>query len=133
MDIFVCQKLMNSLEQIEENMRQITPMTEKEMAILQKAVSVIKGATAVDCTACGYCLKHCPKSIAIPQYFKLYNEYKRNPNDDWKIIPVYDSLTLKNGAASECISCRRCENNCPQKLPITKHLADIVQAFETKE
>lgn len=124
---------MNSLEQIEENMRQITPMTEKEMAILQKAVSVIKGATAVDCTACGYCLKHCPKSIAIPQYFKLYNEYKRNPNDDWKIIPVYDSLILKDGAASECISCRRCENNCPQKLPITKHLADIVQAFETKE
>ena len=73
MDIFVCQKLMNSLEQIEENMGQITPMTEKEMAILQKAVSVIKGATAVDCTACGYCLKHCPKNIAIPQYFKLYN------------------------------------------------------------
>ena len=121
---------MNSLAQIQENMKDIQPMTEVEKAILQNAVAIIKGATAVDCTACGYCLKHCPKNIAIPEYFKLYNEYKRNPNDDWKITPVYDNLTLKYGKASACINCRRCENNCPQKLPITQHLKDISEAFE---
>ena len=123
---------MNAVEQVKENMADITPMTAEEMEIMQQAVSVIKGATAVDCTACGYCLKHCPKGIAIPQYFKLYNEYMRNPKDDWKITPVYDSITLKHGAASACIACRRCENNCPQKLPIVAHLVSVKEALENK-
>lgn len=123
---------MNSLEQITENMKQIDPMTDEEMAILQRAVPLIRGDTTVNCTACGYCLKHCPKGIAIPQYFKLYNEYKRTPNDSWKITPVYDSFTLKYGKASDCISCRQCENNCPQKLPIAQYLLEIADAFERR-
>lgn len=123
---------MNSLQQIEENMKQITPMTEEEMTVLQKVVPFIKGATAVECTACGYCLKHCPKNIAIPQYFKLYNEYKRNPNENWKITPVYDNLALKYGKATDCINCKRCENNCPQNLPITQHLLGVVESLENK-
>ena len=123
---------MNSLQQIEENMQEIQPMTEEEKQFLKKAVSIIKGATAVECTACGYCLKHCPKKIAIPEYFKLYNEYMRNPADDWKITPVYDNLTLKYGKASDCINCKRCENNCPQKLPITQHLVSVKETLENK-
>ena len=123
---------MNTVEQVKENMADITPMTASEMEIMQQAVAIIKGATAVDCTACGYCLKHCPKNIAIPQYFKLYNEYMRNPADDWKITPVYDSIALNHGAASACIACRRCENNCPQKLPIVAHLKDVKEKLENK-
>ena len=123
---------MNSPQQIEENMRDVQPLTESDKQLLQQAVAIIKGATAVDCTACGYCLKHCPKNIAIPEYFKLYNEYKRNPNDDWKITPVYDALALKYGKASDCINCKRCENNCPQKLPITQHLIQVKEKLEDK-
>lgn len=121
---------MNSMEQIKENMQDIIPMTSTEMAILQKAVPFIKGAIAVDCTACGYCLKHCPKGIAIPQYFKLYNEYKYNPIDGWKIAPIYENINSKHGMISSCISCHCCEKSCPQNLPITKHLAEIEQAFK---
>lgn len=121
---------MNTVAQVEENLKDVQPMTEKDKEILQKAAKAIKGATAVDCTACGYCLKHCPKNIAIPEYFKLYNEYMRNPNDDWKITPVYDALTLKYGKASDCINCKRCENNCPQKLPITQHLIQVKDKLE---
>ncbi|MBQ8605038.1 MAG: aldo/keto reductase [Oscillospiraceae bacterium] len=123
---------MNTVQQVDENLADIQPMTENDMALLQKAARIIKGATAVDCTACGYCLKHCPKNIAIPEYFKLYNEFMRNPADDWKITPVYDALTLKYGKASDCINCRRCENNCPQKLPITQHLVRVKENLENK-
>ncbi len=123
---------MNSVRQVEENLKDIQPMTEKDVETLQRAAKAIKGATRVDCTACGYCLKHCPKNIAIPEYFKLYNEYMRNPNDDWKITPVYDALTLKYGKASDCINCKRCENNCPQKLPITRHLVQVKEKLEGK-
>ena len=123
---------MNSVEQVRENIKDIQLLTKEEMDIMQQAVAAIKGATAVDCTACGYCLKHCPKNIAIPEYFKLYNEYMRNPADDWKITPVYDSIRTKYGKASDCITCRRCENNCPQKLPITQHLISVANALESK-
>ena len=57
----------------------------------------------------------------------------RNPAEDWKITPMYDNFILEYGKASDCINCRRCENNCPQKLPITQHLKSIAQAFEKTE
>lgn len=123
---------MNSLEQITENMKSVTPMTAEEMAILQKAVPLIRGNTAVECTACGYCAAHCPKKIPIAQYFKLYNEYRRNPEDDWKIAPVYDGYAAEYGKASDCIRCRQCENHCPQKLPITQYLQNVAQALENR-
>lgn len=123
---------MNSLQQIAENMKDIAPMTDEETEILQKAVAFIKGATAVECTACGYCIKHCPKHIAIPQYFRLYNEYKRAPDDGWKIAPVYDGFSSEHGKASDCIRCRQCENHCPQKLPITQYLPKVAEAFENR-
>lgn len=123
---------MNTLQQVTENLKPIIPMTVEEMAILQKAVPIINGATAVGCTACGYCLKHCPKKIAIPQYFKLYNEYRRSPDDDWKITPIYDGFASQYGRASQCINCKSCENHCPQKLPITQYLRSVAEAFEKK-
>ena len=121
---------MNTVAHVAENLKDFQPMTEKDKNLLQKAANLIKSATTVDCTACGYCLKHCPKNIAIPEYFKLYNEYMRNPDDDWKITPAYDALALKNGKASACINCRSCENNCPQKLPVTQYLVQVKEKLE---
>lgn len=121
---------MNTVAQVEENLKDIQPMTENDRKLLQVAAKSIKNTTAVDCTACGYCLKHCPKNIAIPEYFKLYNEYMRNPEEDWKITPVYDAIALKNGKASDCINCKGCENNCPQKLPITQYLVKVKEKLE---
>jgi hypothetical protein len=34
--------------------------------------------------------------------------------------------------ASECIKCGKCENNCPQHLPIRKLLEDVATTFEIK-
>lgn len=121
---------MNSLQQVKENVLEREPLSLHEQEILMKAAEVINDATAVKCSGCGYCLKSCPKQIRIPVYFRLYNEITRNPRDGWKIIPAYESMARDHGKASECISCKQCERNCPQKLSITENLKKVAEAFE---
>lgn len=43
---------------------------------------------------------------------------------------VYDTLSASAGKASDCIGCRKCEKNCPQKLEITSHLTQVSKTFE---
>ena len=121
---------MGTLTQVQENIKPISPATDADCALLQQAATILKKSIAVACTGCGYCEKHCPKQIAIPDYFKLYNEYARNPGDNWKITPAYDAITLTRGKASDCIGCGLCEQNCPQKLPIREHLRAVKAAME---
>lgn len=116
--------------QVEENMKEHLPLPSEAYSVMLQAADVINRATAIPCSGCGYCLKGCPKSICIPNYFRLVNEISRNPNDGWKIEPAYQGLTQTYGKASDCIGCRSCENHCPQKLQIPRHLRDAARIFE---
>lgn len=121
---------MDDLQQIQENLRERNPLTEEEKEILLKIAQTINSATAVPCTGCGYCLKDCPKQIPIANYFKLYNEISRAPQDGWKISPAYDYLKTQGAAPTDCISCGQCESHCPQKLPIISTICKVTEAFE---
>ena len=118
---------MGAVEQVRANIRPFEPLTESEINLLAEAAEIIRGKTAIGCTGCGYCLPHCPKKIPIPQHIRLYNELRRYPGDDWKIIPTYHRLEAK---ASSCIGCKACERHCPQKLLIPEHMKAIAKAFE---
>lgn len=121
---------MSDLRQVQENIRERKRLTIREMETMEKAAGIINGTTAVSCSGCGYCLKGCPKNICIPNYFRLYNEFSRNPGDEWKIMPVYQGLKQSHGKPSDCIGCHQCENHCPQKLPITDYLKKVTEKFE---
>lgn len=121
---------MNAMEQLRDNMRDMPPLTGPEYALLAKAAEIITKNTAVPCTGCRYCVKDCPKHIAIPDYFRIYNAYRRFPAEGWKMTPVYASLAQSNGKASDCIHCRACERNCPQRIPIAQRLEEVAKALE---
>ncbi len=118
---------MGTPEQIKRNLRQLPPMNEYELKLLAEAAKIIREATAVGCTGCGYCLSHCPREIPISDCFQLYNEYSVYPRHQWKVVPAYQKLSAK---ASDCIGCGSCESNCPQKLPIPQYLKDVAKALE---
>ncbi len=121
---------MNTPGQIAENLQDIDPITEAETDLLRQVSGILNRAIAIPCTACRYCTKGCPKGIAIPDYFAIYNSYVRHPGDGWKMRPVYANVAKSNGKASDCIGCKACERNCPQRIKITEWLPKIAEKLE---
>ena len=121
---------MNTMEQMRDNMRDMPPLTAEEYKLLEKAGALLAKSIAIPCTGCRYCVKDCPKNIAIPDYFRIYNGYSRFPAEGWKMEPVYASAAQGKGKASGCIQCHACERNCPQQIPITNWLKQVAKALE---
>ncbi len=121
---------MNAMDQIRENLQPMAPLTEDHRQRLARAARILRSKTAVACTACSYCVGSCPQRIPIPQYFALYNDYARNPSEDWKMQHAYHTLVKTRKSPSHCISCHACEKMCPQNLPIPQYLQDVKAAFE---
>ena len=120
---------MSTLSQVEENTRPFLPLGPEDTELLFEAAAIINRQTAVGCTGCGYCLPHCPQSIPIPDYFKMYNELRRYPAEGWKIRPVYESLAREKARASDCIGCGSCAEHCPQRLAIPELMKDVSLAM----
>ena len=118
---------MNAMDQIEENLRDMPPLTDGEFTALMQVAERIRSVTAVGCTGCGYCLDGCPRRIPIPACFALYNEYRRSPGEKWKLEHAYAELPKR---ADACIGCGACARICPQKLDVPGHLRELAQAFE---
>lgn len=42
----------------------------------------------------------------------------------------YNNIAISHGKASDCINCGKCEQACPQHLPIREYLKDVADKFE---
>ncbi len=122
---------MSNIEQMEDNlsfMEDFKPLTQEEKELCFQVADIINGQIAIPCTGCSYCTEGCPRQIAIPQYFSLYNEDMRERLEEkgWTVnFTNYDILNGKFGKASDCISCGQCESVCPQHLPIIENLKKV--------
>ena len=117
---------MSTPEQVKENtriMNQAEPLKEQEKKLLQKVTESINQSIAIPCTSCGYCMEVCPKNIAIPGLFALYNNYKTTGNFS---NMYYNRAVFEKGKASDCINCHLCEKNCPQHIQIPEELKNIL-------
>ena len=99
--------------------------------LVERVRREIERTLKVGCTACGYCADGCPRQIPIPELFSLYNEDQLSmrqgrPADREK----YRALTEGRGRASGCVSCRQCEQQCPQHLEITNWLERVKNTYE---
>lgn len=134
----VCMVLsgMSDMEQLLDNsgyMADFVPLTAEEDELVLKAADIIGKSIAIPCTGCSYCTVNCPRSIAIPQYFSLYNaELVESPEKSWTPHGgYYHRISLTHGKAGDCIGCGQCEKMCPQHLPIREYLKQVAEKFDT--
>jgi predicted aldo/keto reductase-like oxidoreductase len=127
---------MSNMEQMLDNtgyMQNFVPLSEDERSLIAEALSIIKESIAIPCTGCNYCRKDCPKNIAIPNYFALYNNVKLQGFSPFYTEEVYYNRFIKtHSKASDCIECKQCEKICPQHLGIVNYLKDVAKVFEHK-
>lgn len=132
--VFLVLSGMGSVAQVEENcsfFADFQPLSEDEYALIEEIKKIVLKNTAISCTGCAYCTHNCPKKIAIPQYFALYNSIKQRTGNSSSQAVYYNNTVLAgHGRASECLKCGLCESNCPQHLPIREYLGAVAETFD---
>ncbi|MBQ1449553.1 MAG: aldo/keto reductase [Eggerthellaceae bacterium] len=120
---------MSDMEQLRENIalfeREDTLSAEEDDALLAlgRKLSSSKG---VPCTACHYCVSHCPQELDIPRLLELYNEHLSRPSFAF-IAPMALGAMPADKHPSACIGCGACAQVCPQQIDIPEALADFAR------
>ena len=126
---------MNSVEMVEDNANtastaSVGEFTEKEETMLQKVVAAINAKMKVGCTGCGYCMP-CPSGVDIPGTFAAYNRcYSEGKRPALVEYFMCTAMRRESAAASNCISCGKCEKHCPQHIEIRKELKNAKKELE---
>ena len=129
--IFMVLSGMGNMQMMLDNisyMKDFQPLNEREFAAIEKVREIFRSQNLIACTGCRYCVDGCPKNISIPDLFSCMNGKKQF--NSWNGDYYYGVHTRTGGKASECIGCAKCENICPQHLPVRALLKQVVEAFE---
>lgn len=132
-DVGVVLSGMSTMDQVRENIetaREASPdsMSSSELAIVDKVREEYKKRIKVSCTGCSYCMP-CPTGVAIPTCFDFFNDaYMFDSIEDHK--KAYLRSVKKENRASLCVECGRCEELCPQNIPIIEQLKEVSSLFE---
>lgn len=118
---------MSDMAQVEDNLaifdrasRDVP--TEEEKKLYREIKETYLSRMKTKCTGCAYC-QPCPKGVTIPDIFRGYDQSLLREGGSFKA--GYAKIVEKQGDASRCIACRKCERACPQHLPIVTYLQEI--------
>ena len=117
---------MSDLEQTKANLETFSteaPLSDMEWEAVLALGRSMTGPAALACTACRYCVSHCPQGLDIPDLLALYNEHRFTGGGF--IAPMALSAIPKEKQPSACVGCRSCEAVCPQQLKISEAMADF--------
>ena len=121
---------MSNFEQLQDNIKTFgseKPLSGEEM---EKLLSVADGMLNgnLPCTACHYCVSHCPKGLDIPTLLELYNEHRFTGGGF--IAPMVLMSVPGEKHPGACIGCRSCEEVCPQQIKISEAMTDFANKLK---
>ena len=117
---------MSNEEQLEKNLvtfAEDRPLSGTEQETLLGIADKMLSVGTVPCTACHYCVSHCPQGLDIPHLIALYNEHAYTGGGF--IAPMALSALPEEKQPQACLQCRSCEQVCPQQIRISEVLADF--------
>ena len=125
---------MNTMEMVEENCRTASEaeagaFTPADFETIRRVSERIREKEKVGCTGCRYCMP-CPKGVDIPGAFRCYNAMfiESKSEGRWQYAQTV-GLTKAPAFATQCVGCGKCEQHCPQGLPIRKLLKEADKAL----
>ena len=117
---------MSNEEQLEKNLATFAEdkkLNDAEMKALMSVADRMLSVGTVPCTACHYCVSHCPQGLDIPHLISLYNEHAYTGGGF--IAPMALSALPEDKRPQACLGCRSCEQVCPQQIKISEVMADF--------
>ncbi len=121
---------MSNMEQLQANIRtyeEKKPLDQKEMDALLRVAADMQN-NMLPCTACHYCVAHCPKGLDIPRLLELYNEHSFTGGGF--IAPMALMAVPQEKHPSACVSCRSCEQVCPQQIKISEAMSNFAAQLQ---
>ena len=123
---------MSAMDQLEKNLKTFEedrPLNDEERGVLSGIVEEMQARKSIPCTACHYCVSHCPMGLDIPRLIALYNEHlitiqAGNPGF---IAPMALSAMPVEKRPVSCLHCHSCEQVCPQSIHISDFMTDFVE------
>ena len=122
---------MSNEEQLKENIatfEEDRPLNREEMDTLLGIADEMVKKNVLPCTACHYCVSHCPQGLDIPWLLELYNEHCFTKGGF--IAPMALSSLPEDKKPSACVGCRSCEAVCPQQIRISEAMADFTEKMK---
>lgn len=136
---------MTYMEHLQENIRTyspLNPLTDEDNEMMERVANMILKYPLIGCTSCQYCMP-CPYGLDIPSIFAHYNKcinegnFTDNINDDnyaearRAFLIGYDRTVPKLRQADHCVGCHKCEEHCPQQIPIANKMRIIDEYVES--
>ncbi len=119
---------MSNMEQLKENIaiwQEDKPLSGEESDRLTALADAEVKRAGLPCTACHYCISHCPKGLPIPELIALYNEHKFTGGGF--IAPMAVASMPEEKRPAVCVGCRSCEQVCPQQIRISEMMKEFSQ------
>jgi len=126
---------MSTMEQMIQNVElasQVLPgsLTSSEFDLIDRVRAAYAARTAVDCTACRYCMP-CPQGIDIPMILSCVNNAALFDDPAPERMGYQMEKTAGHTAPiSACTECGQCEDACPQSLKIPEELKKAAALLE---
>ncbi|MBE6016449.1 MAG: 4Fe-4S dicluster domain-containing protein [Lachnospiraceae bacterium] len=117
---------MSDEKQLEDNLKTFETdrkLNDEEMKVLMGIADKMLSAGTVPCTACHYCVSHCPQGLDIPNLISLYNEHVYTGGGF--LAPMAIGALPIDKRPQSCLHCRSCEQVCPQQIKISEIMEDF--------
>jgi predicted aldo/keto reductase-like oxidoreductase len=121
---------MSTMEQVVENVEILdkaepNSLTAEDKSIISEVAAKYGELIAYGCTACRYCMP-CPVGLDIPGLISWRNDATRFDAAD-KTAGALNSFIFPKPTA--CISCKKCEEACPQHLVVSDIMKEMVELY----